>query len=68
MWMRSFLAPLGTPETVIGGDLGSKHFRVGPQSKLRPIADAADESKTVEANAIAAKTTVLMMLSRKAGE
>jgi hypothetical protein len=36
----SFAVPSGTFDRLIGGDLESKHFFVGPHSKLNDIADA----------------------------
>jgi hypothetical protein len=53
--MRSFFVPAGTLDTVIGGALKSTHFRVGPQSKLGLMADAAVERQPAEASRHAAR-------------
>lgn len=44
----SFAVPVGTPETLNGGDLLSKHFPVGPHSKDTFISAIAEDTKVSE--------------------
>jgi hypothetical protein len=66
MLKRSFFVPAGVAETFIGGDLGSKHFFVGPQAKLKPMAEAVIGSPIAAINAHAVKTSFFIGLPRKA--
>ena len=65
MLKRSFFVPEGAAETVIGGDFGSKHFFVGPQAKLKPMAEAVTGSPTAAINAHAVKTSFSIGLPPK---
>ena len=61
----SVFVPAGTPESVIGGDFGSKHLTVGPHSKFIDMsADAAVVIATAKTKATTRRKTTSLLRTR----